>query len=316
MLRHMLRLPILVVLVAVAMASIQARQPSRIQDGLPYPPRMQGASEQVYKVVGDVKLNLYIFSPLGHKPGDAASAIVFFFGGGWRSGSPKQFEQQCRYLASRGMVAMAADYRVASRHNARIVDCVRDAKSAIRWVRRNAARLGIDPNRVAAGGGSAGGHLAAATATIEKFDEPDEDTSTSSKPNALALFNPAVVLAPMQGIDLGRAVDLRQRAGVEPMELSPYHHVKAGAPPAIIFHGKADTTVPYATVEMFTKAMKQAGNRCDLNGYEGEVHGFFNFGRGGNKSFLDTVKKMDCFFASLGYLTGEPSVDSFDWKNR
>ena len=92
------------------------------------------------------------------------------------------------------MVAMAAEYRVYSRHKARVVDCVADAKSAIRWVRKNADRLGIDPDRIASGGGSAGGHLAAAVGTLEEFDEPDEDSSISSCPNAMLLFNPALDL--------------------------------------------------------------------------------------------------------------------------
>jgi acetyl esterase/lipase len=211
---------------------------------------------------------------------------------------------------------MTADYRVATRHNAKAVDCVRDAKSAIRWIRQNAQRLGVDPTRIAAGGGSAGGHLAAAVALLEKFDEPGEDATISSKPNALALFNPAVVLAPIEGLVQGKATNLQERFGVEPKEISPYHHIRAGAPPTIIFHGKADTTVPYTSVERFTIEMEKAGNRCELNGYEGETHGFFNYGRSGNKAFFDTVKKMDRFLASLGYVKGEPTVDSFSWGNR
>src|SRR5262245_37466762 len=158
-----------------------------------YPPKFDGARSETYKKVGDVTLSLNIFEP----PGASAPnrpAIVFFFGGGWTNGSPAQFEQHCRHLASRGMVAITADYRVASRHQVKPTACLADAKSAIRWVRQNAKRLGIDPQRIAAGGGSAGGHLAAATATVPGFDEPGEDTKVSAVPNALVLFNPALVL--------------------------------------------------------------------------------------------------------------------------
>jgi acetyl esterase/lipase len=270
---------------------------------------MEGAAVEVYKTIGDVKLNIYIFNPPRHAAGAPKPAIVFFFGGGWRSGTPGQFEQQCRYLASRGMVAMTADYRVASRHNVKAVDCVRDAKSAIRWVRQNAARLGVDPKRIAAGGGSAGGHLAAAAGTIPDLDEPGENLSISSRPNALVLFNPALVLAPAPGRPLSRAAaDMRERAGIEPERVSPFHHVSRGAPPAIIFHGKADTTVPYATAELFAKKMTEMGNRCELVGFDGEAHGFFNYGRGGNKAYLETLIKADEFLASLGYLKGPPTV--------
>src|SRR6185503_17153828 len=153
-----------------------------------------------YKRIGDANLAVHIFEPPGAKSNRAA--IVFFFGGGWTGGSPGQFEQHCRHFASRGMVAMTADYRVNSRHGVKPVTCVADAKSCLRWIRSNAARLGIDPHRVVAAGGSAGGHLAAATATLPDFHQPGEDKAVSSVPDALVLFNPALVLAAMDGLDL------------------------------------------------------------------------------------------------------------------
>jgi acetyl esterase/lipase len=267
-----------------------------------YPPQFDGARSEVYKTIGDVKLSLWIFEPTTG-PKVNRPAIVFFFGGGWSSGSPAQFEQQCRHLAARGMVAITADYRVATRHQAKPTACVADAKSALRWVRTHAQRLGLDPNRIAAGGGSAGGHLAAAIATLPDFDEASEDRKISSVPNALALFNPALVLAPMEGLPLegfGTRVP-EERLGAKPEKLSPAHHVKRGTPPAIIFHGKADTTVPYNTAEAFTKVMLAAGNRCELVGFEGQGHGFFNHGRPG-EGYAKTLAAMDKFFVSLGWL--------------
>jgi len=276
-----------------------------------YPPQLDGAQVETYKRVGDVKLSMYIFTPAGHKPTDQRPAAVFFFGGGWRSGSPQQFEQQCKYLASRGMVAMTADYRVSSRHNTQGKECVADAKSAVRWARQHADRLGIDPERILAGGGSAGGHIAACTGTITGFDESEEDLTISSRPNAMALFNPALVLASVDGqppLPEDRVGNLAERMGVEPRELSPFHHVKPGIPPTVIFHGKADTTVPFKTTQLFEAAMKQAGNRCELIGYDGQPHGFFNFGRGENKHYVATVRALDQFLKSLGYLEGEPTI--------
>jgi len=162
----------------------------------PAPQTLPGSRPEIYKKTGAVELPIHIFVPKNHQPNDKRPAIVFFFGGGWRSGSPQQFQNHCQYLASRGMVAMIAEYRVLNRHGVKAVMCFRDAKSAIRWVRQNAERLGIDPDRLAAGGGSAGGHLAGALGTIHEFDEEDEDISISSVPNALLLFNPALVLLP------------------------------------------------------------------------------------------------------------------------
>jgi acetyl esterase/lipase len=284
---------------------------------------MPGAKVETYKTVDAGKagattaLRLYVFEPEGWqatdgKPGTGRPAIVFFFGGGWTGGSPGQFLEQCKYLASRGMVAIAADYRVASRQGVKAVECVRDAKSAIRYVRKNAARLGVDPQRIAAAGGSAGGHLAAACGTLEEFDEPDEDASISSKPNSMLLFNPAVVLAPVEGVVLNRerTFNMDERAGVEARRISPYHHVKSGLPPTVIFHGKADKTVPYSSVEAFARAMQQAGNTCQLVGYDGEGHGFFNHGRGGGKMYATTLAEADRFLVGLGWLAGEPTVEA------
>lgn len=298
---------------AVLAAEKPATEPRSRKGGFAYPPEFSGAQVVIYKSVGETKLALNIFNPEGHKASDSRPAIVFFFGGGWTSGSPGQFEQQCRYLASRGMVAITADYRVASRHQVKAAQCVADAKSAVRCVRARSKELGVDPKRVAAGGGSAGGHIAGCTGTLPGLDEPAEDKSVSSVPDAMVLFNPALTLAPVEGNDFGGfgARVGAERLGAEPTAISPTHNVKAGAPPTIIFHGKADTTVPFATVEVFAAAMKKAGNRCEVAGFEGQQHGFFNFGRGDGSMFRETLRQADKFLASLGWLSGEPTVDSF-----
>jgi acetyl esterase len=99
----------------------------------------------VYKSIGEVKLSLHVFRPADRpKSGpeiERLPAIVFFFGGGWNSGTVTQFVKHGEYLASRGMVAVVADYRVRSRHGVTPVECVADAKSAIRWVRSHAGEL-------------------------------------------------------------------------------------------------------------------------------------------------------------------------------
>ena len=263
-----------------------------------YPPSFTDARAEVYKTIGDTQLSLYIFEPPAAVAKTNRPAIVFFFGGGWTNGTPGQFEQHCRALAARGLVAITADYRVLSRQKAKPIDCVADAKSALRWVRANATRLGLDPQRIAAGG------EVAAIATVPGFESPGEDLKISSVPNALVLFNPALVLAPLPGLELANFGDRvpAERMGTDPKNLSPAHHVKKGTPPTIIFHGKADTTVPYATVEAFTNAMKAAGNRCELVGTEGATHGYFNYGRGDNSAYRATLAATDAFLVSLGWL--------------
>lgn len=299
-----LRIAVRAACASLAVAAFLACQAAR--GAGPYPPRIDGARVETYKTVGDTTLDLWILTPPA-PTGDRRPAIVFFFGGGWKSGSPQQFEPQCRHLASRGMVAIAADYRVASRHAAKPVDCVADARSAIRWVRSNAGRLGVDPDRIAAAGGSAGGHIAACTAFITDFDEPGEDPRTSARPDALVLFNPALVLAPLPGLDLDDSFGARvpaARLGTEPARLSPAHHVGPGAPPTIIFHGRADATVPIKTADAFARRMRDNGNRCELIGYEDQPHGFFN-----REPWLGrTLEATDAFLESLGWIAAPATV--------
>lgn len=305
-----LRVLILILLIGSMTADLVAQEKKR--PTRPYPAVLEGATVEVYKTIGDVKLNIYEFFPKNHQASDRRPAIVFFFGGGWRGGSPKQFEKQSQYLASRGMVALVADYRVLSRHKTKADRCLADAKSAIRWVREHASRLGIDTNRIVASGGSAGGHLAACTGIIRELDEPNEDATVSSEPNAMVLFNPALVLAEVNGeIPVRKPEELPGRTGVEPRRISPYHHIRKDLPPTLILHGKVDATVPYKSAQWFTDAMQEAGNRCELAGYDDAGHGFFNYGRSQNRYFVETMNRVDQFLVSLSYLEGAATVDQF-----
>ncbi len=274
---------------------------------------LPGSRAEVYKTLGDVKLKVYIYEPKGHKAGANRPAIVFFFGGGWRGGTPKQFQEQCRYLASKGMVAMTADYRVSSRQGTKPFHCVRDGKSAVRWVRENAKRLGVDPDHIAAGGGSAGGHVAGCTGTLPEHDESGENAKVSSVPNAMVLFNPVLITAEAAGLKTfggDRLEKLKERLGVEdPKTMSPYHNIRKGLPPTLVLHGKADTTVPYSTAEAYVKQVTKTGLRAELAGYDDMPHGFFNLGRYDNKMFLATVTRMHEFLGSLGYVKGKPTVE-------
>lgn len=257
-----------------------------------YPPTFKDARVETYRKIDSTELKLWIFGksdPKVPKP-----AIVFFFGGGWNSGSPDQFESQARHFEKRGMIAITADYRVKSRNGVQVVECVKDAKAAIAWVRENATDLGIDPDRIAASGGSAGGHLAASTGTISGF-------GSDERPNAMILFNPVSTLAPIANWrppkDKG-ALNL-ERLGVEAQEISPAHHIGPHTPPTLILHGKKDTTVPYASVVVFEAEMKKAERPCKLVGYDGMGHGFFNRG----EAYRKTLAEADAFLVDLGWIS-------------
>lgn len=252
-----------------------------------------------YKAVDDVQLKLHVFNPRGHQSSDKRPAIVFFFGGGWNGGSIKQFYPQSEYLASRGMVAICANYRVKSRHKTTPQECVKDGKSAIRWVRSHAKELGIDPDKLAAGGGSAGGHVAAATALTDGFNEDGEDTSVSCRPNALVLFNPVFDNGPT-GYEYDRVQEYWQ-------EISPLHNIDKAAPPTIVFLGTRDKLIPVSTAQQYKQRMEEAGARCDLKLYEGAPHGFFNQSKRNNK-YEETLAETDQFLSLLGYLEGQIPV--------
>ena len=265
------------------------------QDTLQLPMRvLSDARIETYKRIGDTDLRLSIIYPPDYKAGQRYPAIVFFFGGGWVNGDVRQFEPQCRYFAQRGMITMTADYRVKGRHGTTPAEAVQDAKSAMRWLRSHAQEVGIDPNRLVAAGGSAGGHVALATATLTEFNEPGEDTSVSSQPNALILFNPVVKTTP-GGFGY-------ERLGTRAEALSPVAHIHPGMPPVILFHGTADEAVPIDNVEEFCRLMQATGNSCQLHTFPNQKHGFFNYTRD-RSMYEQTVALADNFLVELGYMS-------------
>ncbi len=245
----------------------------------------------VYKKTKQANLEIAVHFPQGWKETDKRPAIVFFFGGGWTGGRLQQFEPQGTHLASRGMVAARADYRVKSRHGVTPKECVEDAKSAIRWVRKNAAKLGIDPGRIVAAGGSAGGHIAACTALTPGLDAEGEDTKISSRPNALVLFNPVLRFSGFP--------QLMERIGNDDAlgkAISPTLHLKKNSPPTLIFFGTADRLAIMG--DEFMKKSKELGHRAEIFTAEGQPHGFFN-----RPPWLEkTTGRMDEFLVSIGYL--------------
>ena len=270
-----------------------------------------------YKTVGERELMLYVTKPSDWTASDQRPAVVFFHGGGWVSGAPGQFDEHSKHLADLGMVAVQVEYRLLGRIRAKgekksakptsdtksqsktesdttPAICIHDAKSAMRWVRQHASDLGIDPNRIASGGGSAGGHLAAFIGTTDGVDDPADDLTISARSNAMLLFNPVYDNGP-EG--WGRA-----RVGDRFQEFSPAHNVSADDAPAIVFLGTEDKLIPVATAKKFQADMKQAGIKSELHLYEGAGHGFFNSGKEGGKWYRLNMEEVDRFLVDLGWL--------------
>lgn len=257
----------------------------------------------VYKKLTDRELTLYVIRPEGAKADERRPAIVYFHGGGWVGGKPTQFETQARYFASRGLVTVLVEYRLLGKGDkAPPTVCVQDAKSAMRWVRGHAAELGVDPDRIASAGGSAGGHLAAAVSTLPGLDDPQDDLAVSPKSNAMLLFNPVFNNGPGQwGYE---------RVGERYKEFSPAHNITAETPPAIVFLGDKDKHIPVQVLNDFKAAMEKAGVRCEAHVYAGQEHGFFNHSSSDPAADYasQTTRAADLFLNSLGWVKGDPTI--------
>ena len=260
---------------------------------------LHGEETLIYKKVDGRELQLLVEKPAGWKASDKSPCIVFFHGGGWEGGEPNQFKRQSQYLATRGMVGICVEYRLIPKEDkGPPLVCCADAKSALRYVRAHASELGIDPNRIAGAGGSAGGHLAAFAALIQGLDDPTDDLTVSCKPNALVLFNPV--------LDNGPGQWGNSRVGSRFKEFSPAHNISKDAPPTVIFLGDSDKLVPVSVLEQFQTGMKAVGARCEGHLYPKAGHGFFK-----EKPFYTlTLIEADKFLASLGWLSGEPTINA------
>lgn len=261
----------------------------------------KAATDITYKIVDGDTLKLRLIYPEKYKPNKKYPTIVFFFGGGWNGGTILQFEDQAKYFATRGVLSALVDYRVKSRHKTTPYESVKDAKSAMRFLRSNAKTYGINTKKMVAAGGSAGGHLAAAVSMLPGLNEDTDDLSVSSKASASILYNAV--------IDNGPNGFQNERMGDRYLEISPMHNIKDGAPPAIFFLGDKDKLIPVNTAYEFKTKMEAVGSRCDVFIYKDQPHGFFNKGRQENdKCYIETTREADVFLQSIGILKGKESI--------
>ena len=251
----------------------------------------------VFKKTPQGDLKVYCYFPKDWKADDKRPGIVFWFGGGFVGGTPSQFYSQAEYLASRGLVCVCAEYRVRNTHATGIDKCAEDARSAMRWVKQHAAELGVDPTRVIASGGSAGGTLSLLVALGTGPDAADDDTSISPKPCALVLFNPAQGEAVMSRI--GGEGEAHERAV---RQIAPLNEPQKNLPPAIFFFGASDRLL--IPSREFCEKSLALGDQCELWVAEGMSHGFFN----GQPWHDATLRKADEFLTALGYLKGGPQI--------
>lgn len=251
--------------------------------------------EVVYKVLKNDSLTFAVYQSKVYGP---SPAMIFYFGGGWNGGGIGQFEKHAQYFSARGITCFLVNYRTKSTHGTTPFESLKDAKSAFRFIKENAITFNINPQKMIAGGGSAGGHLAAALASVDTYNDSSDNLEVSTKPAALVLFNPV--------IDNGPAGYGYERIDEAYKSFSPLHNLKHGHPPTIFFLGNNDALIPTATAKYYKTSIERLGSKCELYIYENAKHGFFNYR---NFDFYkSTVRRADDFLKSLGFLSSLPKV--------
>jgi acetyl esterase len=260
--------------------------------------------ERVYKSVGGVDLKVDVFHLPETRQGARRPAIAFFHGGGWAYGDRSEFHEACERYAKRGLVTLSFQYRLSILPDGTVpdpdvtlVECVKDARSAMRWIRENADDLGVDPERIVASGQSAGGQLALGTALFEGIDETTDDLAVSPRPDALLLYSSNVNTLEAWADRL-----MGERRG-EIWSISPYHNLRPGLPPTIEFHGEEDCMVPFWAVRYFVEKAQSLGNEIELVSFAGRRH-YLGDGDPAYGRYYDegVLERSDRFLEAHGFI--------------
>jgi acetyl esterase len=252
-----------------------------------------------YKTSGGKPRGIEVVSPEDHDPATKRTpGIILFHGGNWTDGSPAEFHDVCRHFAGRGLVAATVDYRMLLPYGpekdkdpetglTRKQVCVRDAKSAIRWFKEYADALGVDPARIVAGGGSAGGHIAVLASTTPDLDDPTDPPGIDTSVAAYMLWAPACTEADAND----PPIDARR-------------HVGKNFAPAVVFFGTEDSWLRHWK-NLTQYSIRPRGGAEPVVWYaQGGDHGVF----GKQDWRAATIAAADRFLVDRGFLVGESNV--------
>lgn len=241
-----------------------------------------------------IKLSLHVFDAETANVRGPYPALLLFHGGAWQFGGPENFYRQCQYFSRLGLTCISAQYRIRSIHGTNPADAVQDARSAFRYLYQHAAELNIVAAKIAVGGGSAGGHLAATLGVAVPLPSDTPDVPAIPRPNALVLYNPV--------LDLSSCCPKYHLVVEAWRDISPLQHVDGQVPATLILQGTDDRDVPVATAIKFCDAVISVHGRCELALYEGAKHGFFNDEIDGGRYFNATNERITLFLTQLGFI--------------
>ncbi len=234
---------------------------------------------QVVREKGDFGRAVYgdLFLPKMYQEKSKKPAIVFLHGGSWRFGSPSQFYFQSKALAEQlGIISLNLDYRLSE--EACFPAPLHDVHSAVRWLRTNQERFGIDPEKIAICGGSSGAHLAALT----MLSGTAMSDTISARPNAAIFLNGEYnILKLIEEDRLTDAIEalVGERYEVSPekfKEISPFHKAASRTPPTLLLHGGGDECSPCSQSIEYAEVLSELGTYTELEIYSGKPHGWFN----------------------------------------
>ena len=209
-------------------------------------------------------------------------AVICIHGGGFRAGTREGFNGLCLQLAERGYVAVTVSYRLAPKYQ--FPAAVYDVKAAVRWMRANAEKYQIDPDRIGTTGGSAGGHLAqflGVTSGVKKFEGDGGNAEYSSSVKCVVNFygpsdftksyDASVDAKDVLPLFLGGNLEQEHRRHIES---SPLYWVTPDAAPTLFVHGTKDAYVAHEQAEWIVERMKAADVEATLMTIEDGDHGF------------------------------------------
>ena len=251
--------------------------------------------EYIYKTSHDKPQKMEIYFPENHSgKTKKVPGVLLFHGGSWKGGDLNQFRYACTYFAKRGLVAATANYYMHSEEEAKALPqgvsrkrvCVTDAVSALRWFKQHADELGIDPNRIVIGGGSAGGHIALLATLQRDLDDPADPKDIDTSVLGYLFFCSAFTT---DGKDNDKSVDA-------------FAQLKPGIAPSLFLFGEQDPWLQ--ATEKLVPALRKTGARAELLVADNVGHMFFM-----KPEWYDcALVECDRFLVSLGVLSGEPLV--------
>ncbi|MGK7395802.1 MAG: alpha/beta hydrolase [Candidatus Cyclobacteriaceae bacterium M3_2C_046] len=228
---------------------------------------------RIYKSINGIDLTVDIFYQETAVKEKGNHAIAFFHGGGWAFGSPSEFFGACRRYAAKGFITFSFAYRLSIQEDGTVphpeitpIESTKDARSALRWLKKNAGTWNINQNKIIAAGQSVGGQLSLSTAMMDQVNEATDDLSIDPRPAAFLLYSSNVNTMEAWA---DRLLGDRRK---EIWSISPYHNIRPDLPPAIAFHGKDDKTVYFWVVGLFKEKTLKAGNYFELIPYPGRKH--------------------------------------------